>query len=222
MSHSKKWVFVKAMDDKGVPILAENGKAVLIPSYSLLQDRFYEHMKEAGYTDFERSVRGSTVSHLSVLDYKIQQDSETLARIEKQVETQQKELASISEQLIVEQQTSRTFHELDDLGKKKLFGKVELAENDYKEVIALARECLLSRKKIADLSRQLSDAASRLFSLQSSWDQLYEQTRDFRQAMMLAPQRVKELFADIFTKARQGREERQLVQKARTHGEQVR
>jgi hypothetical protein len=61
-----------------------------------------------------------------------------------------------------------------------------------------------------------------LFDLQNAWDKLYEQTREFRQAMKLAPQRVKELFADIFAKARQGREERQLVQKARTHGGQVR
>ncbi len=45
VSHSKKWASVKAVDEKGEPIIAENGKAVLIPSYSLLQDRFFEHMK---------------------------------------------------------------------------------------------------------------------------------------------------------------------------------
>ena len=222
VSHSKKWASVKAMDEKGEPILAENGKAVLIPSYSLLQDRFYEHMKEAGFTDFERGVRGSTIQHLSVLDYKIQQDNETLTRIEKQVETQQRELASVSEQLTVERQTGKAFHELDELGKRKLFGKVELAEKDYEEVIALAKEGILSRRKIADLTQQLRIAASRLFDLQSSWDMLYEQTHDFRQAMKLAPRRVKDLFADIFSRARQGREDKQLVHKARTYGEQER
>ena len=77
---------MKAMDKHGEPIRAENGKAVLIPSYSLLQDRFFEHMRQAGFNDLEHGVCGSTTQHLSVLDYKIQQDNEKLARIEKQVE----------------------------------------------------------------------------------------------------------------------------------------
>ena len=69
---------------------------MLIPSYSLLQDRFFEHMRNAGFKDFERGVRGSTTQHLSVLDYKIQQDSAKLARIEQEVETQQKQLTAVS------------------------------------------------------------------------------------------------------------------------------
>lgn len=72
VSHSKKWASVKAVDEHGNLIWAENGKAVLIPSYSLLQDRFYEHMRQAGFKDFKRGVRGSMTQHLSVLDYKIQ------------------------------------------------------------------------------------------------------------------------------------------------------
>ncbi len=122
VSHSKKWASVKAMDENGEPIRAENGKTVLIPSYTLLQDRFYEHMKNAGFKDFERGERGSTTQHLSVLDYKIQQDNEKLAHIEKQVETQQKELLTVSEQLTVKKQTSKMFHQLDSLGRKKMFG----------------------------------------------------------------------------------------------------
>ena len=73
VSHSKKWASVKALDENGEPIRTEDGKAVLIPSYSLLQDRFFEHMRNAGFKDFERGVRGSTTQHLSVLDFKIQQ-----------------------------------------------------------------------------------------------------------------------------------------------------
>ena len=208
VSHSKKWASVKAVDEQGNPIRAENGKAVLIPSYSLLQDRFYGHMKQAGFKDLERGVRGSTTQHLSVLDYKIQQDKEKLARIEKQVEVQQQELASVSEQLAVENQTNKTFNQLDELGKSKLFGKVELAGKDYKEVIVLAKEGILSRRKITDLTRQLYEAKDRLFDLQNAWDRLYEQTKEFRQAMKLAPQLVKQLFADIFARAREEREAR--------------
>ena len=103
------------------------------------------------------------------------------------MEEQQKELASVSSQLVVENQTSKTFDQLDELGKRKLFGKVELAEKDYKGLIALAKEGILSRRKIADLTRQLYEARDRLFDLQKSWDRLYEQTREFRQAVKLAP-----------------------------------
>lgn len=71
VSHSKKWASVKALDENGEPIRSEDGKAVLIPSYSLLQDKFFEHMRKAGYKDFERGVRDSTTRHLFVLDYKI-------------------------------------------------------------------------------------------------------------------------------------------------------
>ena len=213
VSHSKKWASVKAIDENGEPIRAENGKAVLIPSYSLLQDRFFEHMQNAGFRDFERGVRGSTTQHLSVLDYKIQQDIEKLARIEQQVDAQQSELVSISEQLIVERQASKTFHELDELGRKKMFGKVELTEQDYKEVISLAKEGVLFRSKIADLTRQLSQISSKLFNWQLSWQELDEQTREFRQAMKLAPQRVKEVISDIFLKDREEREARRHMRR---------
>jgi hypothetical protein len=213
VSHSKKWASVKALDENGQPIRTEDGKALLIPSYSLLQDRFFEHMKNAGFKDFERGVRGSTMQHLSVLDYKIQQDNEKLTRIEKQVEAQQKELVSITEQLVVEHKVSKMFHELDELGRKKMFGKVELTEQDYKEVISLAKEGVLSRSKITDLTQQLRETSSRLFNWQLSWQELDEQTKEFRQAMKLAPQRVKEVISDIFLKDREEREARRHMRR---------
>ena len=213
VSHSKKWASVKALDENGKPIRTEDGKAVLIPSYSLLQDRFFDYMKNAGFKNFERGIRGSTTQHLSVLDYKIQQDSEKLTRIEKQVEAQQKELAKISEKSVVEHQANKTFHELDELGRKKMFGKVELTEQDYKEVISLAKEGVLSRSKITDLTQQLSQISSRLFNWQLSWQELDEQTKEFRQAMKLAPQRVKEVISDIFLKDREEREARRHMRR---------
>lgn len=89
-----------------------------------------------------------------------------------------------------------------------MFGKVELTEQDYKEVISLAKEGVLSRSKIADLTRQLSQISSKLFNWQLSWQELDEQTKEFRQAMKLAPQRVKEVISDIFLKDREEREAR--------------
>ena len=60
VSNSKKWASEKVM--------GEDGKERLVYSYSLLQDRYFEHMRAAGFTDFQRGERGSTTEHLDVLD----------------------------------------------------------------------------------------------------------------------------------------------------------
>ena len=74
VSHSKKWASQKMTD--------ETGHTRIIKSYSLLQDRFFEYMRDAGYEDFERGERGSTAEHLSVIEYKTKKESERLADFE--------------------------------------------------------------------------------------------------------------------------------------------
>lgn len=74
ISHSKKWASQKITD--------ENGHTQIIKSYSLLQDRFFEHMRDAGFEDFERGERGSTAQHLSVTEFKVKKEREMLADIE--------------------------------------------------------------------------------------------------------------------------------------------
>ena len=59
VSHSKKWLMVPMTDEQGQPVLKKNSKPRLVSSYSLLQTRFFEHMRQAGFTDFERGVQGS-------------------------------------------------------------------------------------------------------------------------------------------------------------------
>ena len=217
VSHSKKWASVKAVDEQGEPIRNENGKAVLIPSYSLLQDRFFDHMRNAGFKDFERGVRGSTTQHLSVLDYKIQQDNAKLAQIEQQVEAQQKELSAISKQITFEWRIGKTFHELDELGRKKMFGKITLAEQDLKEVISLAKEGVLSRGKIDTLTRQLQDTTARLWDMEEKLTRLVMSTRDFKDAMRLAPERVQTVFAEIFSRDQAEREARRNMRRGTKH-----
>ncbi|MCE5293984.1 MAG: hypothetical protein LLF94_05165, partial [Chlamydiales bacterium] len=155
--------------------------------------------------------RGSTAQHISVLDYKIQKDTETLERIENQVSVQKKQLENISEKLMVERQVSKTFHELDGLGRKTILGKIELPEKDYREVIALAKEGVQSRGKIANLTQKLREARTMIDGLKLSYNNLYEQTKEFFRAAKLAPQRIKEVFAEIFTKDREEREQNRTL-----------
>ena len=74
VSHSKKWASQKVTD--------ENGKSHIIKSYSLLQDRFFEHMRDAGFEDFERGERGSTAQHLSVTEFKVKKETERLENLQ--------------------------------------------------------------------------------------------------------------------------------------------
>lgn len=74
ISHSKKWASQKVTD--------EGGKSHIIKSYSLLQDRFFEHMRDAGFEDFERGERGSTAQHLSVTEFKVKKETERLENLQ--------------------------------------------------------------------------------------------------------------------------------------------
>ena len=74
ISHSKKWASLKTMD--------EQGRTQLIKSYSLLQDRFFEHMRDAGFANFERGERGSTAQHLSVTEFKVKKESKRLENLQ--------------------------------------------------------------------------------------------------------------------------------------------
>jgi len=87
VSHSKKWPRYKD----------ENGKWQ--NSYSLLQDRFFQHMKDAGYDDIQRGERGSTAEHLSVLEYKTMKESERLAAKNEQLVAVDAQLATTQQQL---------------------------------------------------------------------------------------------------------------------------
>lgn len=60
VSSSKKWNSKPAFDEEGKPILQKNGKPVLRKSYSVLQDDFFQAMKNKGYDDLERGERGSS------------------------------------------------------------------------------------------------------------------------------------------------------------------
>lgn len=81
VSRSKKWDSKQALDDYGEPMLSATGKKILKKSYSVLQDDFYKHMVTAGYTDLQRGERGSTEEHLTVTQFKVQQEQQRLEAI---------------------------------------------------------------------------------------------------------------------------------------------
>ena len=90
ISHSKKWVSQKTTD--------ELGRTQLIKSYSLLQDRFFEYMRDVGFEDFERGERGSTAQHLSVTEFKVKKETERLENLQSTVQVVEEKLEQLSDQ----------------------------------------------------------------------------------------------------------------------------
>ena len=202
VSRSKKWAYPE--------VVGKNGKSCRIPSYSLLQDRFHDHMKNAGFEGFERGQRGSTSEHLSTLEFKVQSDMKRLAEIEESVAAQQAKLEKTEKDLWYVKEASRTYTELENMGKKTLFGKVELSKDDYHTLVNLAKEGVSSRSLVERMKLELDDLRASYEGLKEQWDELYQEAREFLIAVALAPQKVKAFVNNVIIQAERDREAHRL------------
>ncbi|MDR2446489.1 MAG: plasmid recombination protein [Treponema sp.] len=73
INHTDKWPRIKV------------GRGY-VNEYSKLQDRYFEHMKAAGFDGFERGERGSTAEHLDALEFKIRQDEKRVDALDERIE----------------------------------------------------------------------------------------------------------------------------------------
>lgn len=197
VSHSKKWRSEKAVDENGNPILNSKGKQIYHASYSVLQDKFFEHMQGAGYAGFVRGERGSTAENLTSLEYKIKQE--------------QKKLAELSERIAEEQvrydnnhDSFMTFSEIDSSGKKSITGKFTVSAEDYKKLTALAKRSYAAEsdvRKLRDENRYLSDQVwtlkSEISRLKTALSELTEKCKPYLEALKVAPKAVKEFINGI-------------------------
>lgn len=148
-------------------------------SYSVLQDKLFAHMTEAGFTGFERGVLGSTAENLSSLDYQIQKDKERLAHIQERIEAEQVRYEPAHE-------VRKTMAEIEGMGQKTITGKIAVSKDDYQQLTALAKEGITSRSEIQDLKssvsyyqRQYFNASSAVERLQERYDRLKEKCQPF-------------------------------------------
>lgn len=197
VSHSKKWRSEKALDEEGNPILNSKGKQIYHASYSILQDKFFEHMQCAGFTGFVRGERGSTAENLTSLEYKIKQE--------------QKRLAELSERIADEQvryndnhNAFMTFAEIDDSGKKSLTGKYTVSAADYEKLTTLAKRSYSAVSEAKKLQEENRNLTRRIWSLQSEVSQLRqalseltEKCRPYLEALKAGPKAVKEFIDGI-------------------------
>ena len=163
VSMSKKWDSKPALDEHGKPLLNANGKTVLRKSYSVLQDDFFAAMRKAGYDDVERGERGSSEEHLTVTQFKVQQEQARLAELTEQNRQQEQQAAALGKQIkkIQNQQVDVAAIEKIEAKPVPLSSKVILERSEYESLATEAKKYAASEKKESKLQKAL-DAANRL------------------------------------------------------------
>ena len=213
VSHSKKWKSEQAVDGNGTPLYDEKGKTILIKSYSLLQDRFYQYMFDNGYRGFVRGVKGSTAEHLENLDYKIKKDKERLKEISSKIEEKETTFDNIMK-------FDKQIKGVSDLGKHKRFSKkIELEPQDYEDLVNYAKKGIVADKEIYERDTKIENLRNTLNKWIEKYDGLVEKTKDYFHAIKLAPQRVADFFKSLFDKEKQYELERQRIEQEKLEAE---
>jgi hypothetical protein len=219
VSHSKKWPKHKKLDDNGEVVRNAKGNAVLVNAYSLLQDHFYNHMTEAGYTGFERGERGSTAEHLSVVEYKTQQEikraaeaaavveekqataaalddvierkEKTAATLDKKVEHRVKQVNSLDKKIDDRNYAVTDIKAINQIGKtKNLVGQIVVTPEDLRYLKDFAREGANSRVIITDLQEKVKRVEGERDTWKTKYTQLLERVQPFLDAVKHAPKKV--------------------------------
>ena len=126
-------------------MLNAKGKKILKSFYSVLQDDFFNFMRNAGYTDVERGECGSTEEHLTVTQFKVQAEQQRLEAVTGQVaqaeqsladakaatEKQKKKLEALKKETQAAKSVAMTAHEIESMGKKNpITGNVTMTADE--------------------------------------------------------------------------------------------
>ena len=208
VSSSKKWLSKPALDEQGSPILQKNGKPVLRKSYSDLQDDFFQAMRNAGYTDVERGERGSSEEHLTVTQFKVMQEQERLSKLADKVERQEQAIQHNDSKLKRQKKAVLTIGEIESMGRKNMFGKIEMSSQEANQLKNLAEYGLSVDAEIASLKQKMNVLQREAKIWKQKYEKMKEQTKDFREALRRAPELMKRLVQDVLSNNREHQEKR--------------
>ena len=207
VSHSKKWKSPQLTDENGVPQFDANGKPILIPTYSILQDEFFGYMQSQGFTDFIRGERGSNAQHQSVLQYQIAKDKERLAEVNNKLEHQETKYE-------INNDVDMMVHDIESAGKKTLIGNRTLSADEYDKITTLAKNSYVAQSELKMLREENRKLRSRIWDLEAYIERLEEQLRKltelckpYLEALKAAPKKVKEFIDSILEPFRRQRAE---------------
>ena len=227
VSRSKKWTSQIVLDEAGNPLLTSKGQKVLRPSYSILQDNFWEAMRSAGYTDVERGERGSTEEHLTVTQFKVAQEKQRLETMTAQIaqteqtlnntqaviEKKEKELQSLQKQAKEQHAAALTVQEIRSMGKKTITGNVSFTPSECNILKDYAVTGLLVKAENSRLEEKLRSAQcsaaiwkQRYDALYNAYQELKKEVQPYLDAVKLAPEKVRAFFDELLTRTRQARQ----------------
>ena len=179
---SKKWDSKPALDKNGEPILSAKGKPVLKKSYSVLQDDFFQYMRDAGYDDVERGERGSSEEHLTVTQFKVQQEQARLAELTEQNRQREQQAAALGKQIERIQNQHVDVAAIEKIEAKSIpfSTKIAVEREDFDRLSTLAKKYVTAEKKESKLQKAL-DAANKLIAkLKAEIDSLKQEISDYK------------------------------------------
>ena len=182
VSMSKKWASKPALDENGTPILSTKSKPVLKKSYSVLQDDFFRYMRDAGYDDVERGERGSSEEHLTVTQFKVQQEQARLAEFTEQNRQQEKQAATLGRKIEKIQNQRVDVRSIEKIVATSIpfSSKVAVEREDFDRLSTLAKKYVTAEKKESKLQKAL-DAANKLIAkLKAEIDSLKQEISDYK------------------------------------------
>ena len=165
VSNSKKWESQPSLDEQGKPVLSPTGKPILKKSYSVLQDKFFQAMRAAGYEDVERGERGSSEEHLTVTQFKVMKEQKRLTDLTEQTAQKSQEAAALDQKIERIQKQQLAVESVEKIEPKSvpLSSKVMLDRSEYENLSTAAKKYVTHEKKEKRLQKLL-DTANKLIS----------------------------------------------------------
>ncbi len=240
VSRSKKWDSKPILDEDGNPKLTEKGKTMLKSSYSVLQDDFFNFMRNAGYTDVERGERGSTEEHLTVTQFKVQAEQHRLEAVTGQLaqaeqsledtkaaaEKQKKKLEALQKETKAAKAVALTAQEIESMGKKNSFtGNITLTADECRTLkdyavssFAEKAEKIKYKQKYEQAEKSAKVWKQRFEKLQEQYLELKQKVQPFLDAIEVASERV---WAFVNTVLARGKETQEHKAPARKRGQDM-
>ena len=212
VSRSKKWESKPVLDENGNPMLNAKGKKILKSSYSVLQDDFFNFMRNAGYTDVERGECGSTEEHLTVTQFKVQAEQQRLEAVTGQVaqaeqsladakaatEKQKKKLEALKKETQAAKSVAMTAHEIESMGKKNpITGNVTMTADECRTLkdyavssFAEKSEKLKYKQKFEQADKNAKIWKDRFEKLNKDYEDLKQKAQPFLDAIEIASEKV--------------------------------
>ena len=205
VSRSKKWESKPVLNEDGNPMLNAKGKKILKSSYSVLQDDFFNYMRNTGYTDVERGERGSTEEHLTVTQFKVQREQERLDTLTAQADEQaqslaktsqtlakkEKELAAVQKKATLTKEALIHARDLDYIGKRTFLGNYSLTEEEFSKLKKQADHGYMMDVENRRLKEELSIAKKEAVRWSNKYHDLWYDVKPYLDALHRAPELVR-------------------------------